>query len=272
MSNKPGIHFIGTAHNDPQGPERLQKALEYEQPDIVTVEFDDHLLKVWEAVSNYRNDFLNGARLMNTYFNQGLDDMIERLATYQYEVAQALEFEKKYDLLVKGVDYNPTIPASRVEQATFLLSPYVIFLDTQRICSKMDVVGRQATSLFKRLLYQRCESLLAFLRVPVLIIESRYDIFQRYFDAENVKQKFPDLDRYCTEHELSEISFGENPEDIERDAMASSQIEQLVQPDIKIVHVGGLFHGLDDAKDRTLFSKLRKYNPTRATLKWYEDK
>ena len=33
-----------------------------------------------------------------------------------------------------------------------------------------------------------------------------------------------------------------------------------------------LFHGLDDAKDRTLFSKLRKYNPTRATLKWYEDK
>ncbi|HLD39701.1 MAG TPA: hypothetical protein VJB13_01020 [Candidatus Nanoarchaeia archaeon] len=57
-----------------------------------------------------------------------------------------------------------------------------------------------------------------------------------------------------------------------RDSYMAESIEKIIEPGARIVHVGGIGHCLKDSRGRTLFSKLRKYNPTRETLRWYEDK
>jgi len=55
------------------------------------------------------------------------------------------------------------------------------------------------------------------------------------------------------------------------DAYMAQKLEKILESGARVVHVGGIGHCLQDAQGRTLFSKLRKYNPTRETLKWYDE-
>ncbi len=57
-----------------------------------------------------------------------------------------------------------------------------------------------------------------------------------------------------------------------RDSFMAENLEGIVTPGARLVHVGGIGHCLKDTEGRTLFSKLRQYNPTRETLKWYDGK
>lgn len=255
------IHFIGTIHNDPKGPERLRRALEYESPDIVTVEFDDALRGIWNVASILRHDLLTEIQFTNSQFNQGLGEMIARLEARLYELSECIKFGKKYTRPVKGVDFKPTIVSkSPKEQVIPFIYDCVFFLDAQQEYAKM-VKGGSFPSVFKALLSMKDFELCDFLNYEPADIDSGYDSYQRFFENYHplTEQKLCEWVGFPTDGGI-------------RDVKAAGFIEELVQPDIKLVHVGGIFHCLRDSENRSLFSRLQKYNPTRATLKWYDGK
>ncbi len=266
--NKVRIHFIGTHHGDPQGPARLQKALEYESPDLVTVEIEHSLLDLWKTLAPNCESLLGQIDSLNNEYKMGVDQMIERLAAQLYEVTQSLEFGKKYNRPVRGVGFEAQLCSrSFEERIELLLAPHVAFLKTLK-----EAQGNP--DRFKSLFLQRSERQYELLTLDPNSIEADYDCYHRYFTAKNTLQKMPGMGRfqYFSEHQVSNIVLKDCPEDVLHDFMAANFIEQLVRPGMKIAHVGGLFHCLEDAGSRTLFSQLKGYNPTRATLKWYERK
>lgn len=51
-----------------------------------------------------------------------------------------------------------------------------------------------------------------------------------------------------------------------RDENMAKNIERLLVPGKKLVHITGLLHCLDDSRGKSTFSRLLKYKPTRSTL------
>ncbi len=226
MSNA-RIHFIGTVHQDPLGSERLQKALELEKPDIITVE-----------CSNVMVDYL---------VSEGLPTVFQKIDSLDFSQIEAGRLKKKFQ------DSNFEI---------FVSSEYALqndlpiqYVDSPSMVNgtKKDVSTIESFSEYD---FRKCFSLS--LSRAIIRTDSIYSLYQKLFDgsAEN--------EQWQLEPEAHKFNH--------RDAFMARNIERFIEPGAKLVHVGGIGHCLNDTKGRTLFSKLQQYNPTRATLKWYEDK
>lgn len=258
------LHFIGTNHADPRGPQRLEKALEYDPPEVVTVEIDQQLLQVWDSLALTHQDLLKEICSLNKEHNMGLQLMIDRMAAQLYEVTQSLEFGKRHNLPILGVSFDHDLHYQPLDQqAAYLLSPDHIFLETQKEYLQRLARRRVDLCYFNFLLMERSPNQFRNLNLDPEMIEKDYAAFHSYFTNASTF-------RGVTEEQASDMLL--TPEDIAHDLIAATLIEGLLQPDLKVVHVGGLSHCLRDAKERTLFSQLQKYSPTRETLKWYEDK
>src|SRR3989344_1824608 len=191
------IHFIGTIHSDPQGKERLARALGYEKPDLITVESSKEVIEYIEQ---------EALPLMK--------QKVDSLGFYP-EVAEYLKEE-----LVK-LNYE-------IEVISFCHSSKANF-------------DYHLSSLNKR--------------IAIPIADKEYQTFQSLFDksfaeAEAEEKKIVDKEAHLFDH---------------RDIFMAKNIEAVLRSG-KLVHVGGIAHCLQDTFDlRTLFSRLQKYAPTRAT-------
>lgn len=91
-------------------------------------------------------------------------------------------------------------------------------------------------------------------------------------DSDRVYSLYENLFAGSFEKEQKHTNFNAIYLEPHRDSFMADRIERIAEIDGRITHIGGIMHCLNDVQGRTLFSKLRGYNPTRQTLKWYEDR
>src|SRR3989338_606935 len=221
------IHLIGTVHGDPSGAERLQKALVYEQPEVLTVEFS---LESLQYLENEGFSLLQ-QKVYSLSFPKDVNDFLkEKLTCLSFEVKVSSAYALEQNIPLHYVDHPSVIDSLKAN-----------------------------VSLACKLPAQKFKLCLRPLYVPEKVkINSIYADYQKLFESngEEEQQKI----------NLEADYFGP------RDSYMAESIEKIIEPGARIVHVGGIGHCLKDSRGRTLFSKLRKYNPTRETLRWYEDK
>ncbi len=232
--NNVRIHFIGTAHEDMLGAQRLEKALQYEKPDIITVESSEVMMDYMEneglpKIVKKINSL--GLSATDTIF------LIELLGEGGYERKKSKAYASKFGIPIYYVD-DPSLVAGSVKAVLKMVDSSKKYF-TEYLSSEY----RAKVKVF---------------------LDKNYLLFQSLFDGEVPGSR-------SVEQDLVERIIQTTPS-ASRDEIVAQNIEAIIKPGAKIVHVGGAFHSLRDVEGRTLFTRLRRYNPTRATLKWYEDK
>ncbi|MDP3699151.1 MAG: hypothetical protein Q8R47_06220 [Nanoarchaeota archaeon] len=230
------IHFIGCVHGDPQGSERLWKALEYEKPDIITVEFNQDALEYVET----EGIPLVLQKIDSLGFHPEVADFLkEKMGKPSFGATAARLYALQQGIPIHYVDHPSTISYTKSTIAAICNS------------SKEDFQYHLSSLASKRMIHST---------------DKKYLIYQSLFD-----KPFSDSEA----EEKNQVERGAHLFD-HRDTFMAHRIQDVVEailPGAKDVHVGGLAHCLrDDQELRTLFSCLRHYSPTRATLKWYEGK
>lgn len=221
------IHFIGTAHHDQEGEERLEGALGYEKPDILTVECSNELV-----------DFLE---------NEGIPRIFQKIDSLNFSDAEAVILKNRFQKLnfeistSKDYALQHNLPLHYVDH-------YSLVQGSKRDVSVIELLSKEKMATL----------LVDTSKKEIKKTDAIYSFYQKLFDS------FPQQEQ----QEMNRIAHNFS----HRDAFMASKVLGLIEADAKLVHVGGIGHCLKDAQERTLFSKLSKYNPTRATLKWYDGK
>ena len=226
------IHFIGTIHSDPQGKERLARALGYEKPDLITVESSKEVIEYIEQealpLMKQKVDSLG-------FYPEVAEYLKEELVKLNYEIEVSRNYAREHTIPLSYVDHPSKLENTKLEVISFCHSSKANF-------------DYHLSSLNKR--------------IAIPIADKEYQTFQSLFDksfaeAEAEEKKIVDKEAHLFDH---------------RDIFMAKNIEAVLRSG-KLVHVGGIAHCLQDTFDlRTLFSRLQKYAPTRATLKWYENR
>ncbi len=250
----PELVLIGTDHYDRNGRQRLQKALEIEKPELVTVETVPAYLNFMKKPKPR-----NRADVPRSEYDQWLNKILKSMAkaghpkphinevrefykeVHQYELKVALSYAAKGDIQCLGIDdpgpWQGQVEAKRLEAITYngSLSPLQTLERSGRLQSQRKIDGD-------------------------------YDWFTELIENSDIEKQTRALDR----ERDNTYSGTYSPE---RDQHPASRIRELMQrPDLsKIVSIVGLNHILDDSKGFTLYSLIKnQFRPTRRTLKFYE--
>ena|SRR3989344_1388890 len=224
------IHLLGTAGEDPREHERLQKALQMEKPDVITVNASPQLVKYvdtdWLSDSLKR---LNGYKGIKPKVKSTIEHMIRNI--YSSGVTVSRDYAVKNNVPIHfigdSLDYI-TVKSS-------LTSPH------QQ--SKVDQINE----------YQTMEKLLS-------LTENMYNTFQMWFSN-------PDWVSTFMMHDYVQRFLPDQPE---RELVTAENLRKLAyQVCGKIVHVTCLDVLTDDARGQSLYERIRDLQPTRGTIADY---
>jgi len=226
------IHFVGTIHSDHFGSERLERALKYESPDIITVECSNAIIDYLET--------------------EGFSQVLHKIDSLDFSQADAEFLKQRFGRLAFEAHSSRLHALQYGVSIHYVDSPSIVE-DTKREISK------RCNALREDFEYNISPFVL---RKDIIKSEALYSSYQSLFDEEFPHSRLEEQDKVKNyPYKL-----------VNRDDFMAQKIEKIVEPDVKIVHVGGVVHCLKDVEGRTLFSRLQQYNPTRATLKWYENR
>ncbi len=222
------LHFLGTIHNDSRGPQRLRRALEIEQPDIITVEGGETLLEYMSKEGNalYMSKIARARKLGLTpaacEFARWCVDNVNL-----YEILVSEQYAKERGIICATLeDSRPLEELKR---------------NLQQDLRSQDI------AYYNRLTQERLE-----------------EAVQRYYVGYDALFKGEVPGGLINEWVLSE----EKQEKYKaRDRLMAEEVKKhLVDVSNKVVFVGGLSHVLEDRFGNSLWSRLKKYSPTRATI------
>ena len=232
------IHLIGTIHNDFKGRKRLEKALEEEKPDIITLEASQSSLDY--CLNTYDDDLKMSLKALKDMgisdsaysFFEGYLNLMASERIFEYQVCKNYSEKNGIPLYLVGDDDNNNL-----------------------INLKKDMLS-QITSLDPKLLdeisYENITEGHDYL----------YSTVQGLYDG-----KIPTS--VGEEHLINPLRgaiIGKT------DETGAKNIEELLSKydTAKIVHVGGGAHMLSDSSKETLYSRLENFNPSRRTLMSYD--
>jgi len=231
------IHMIGTAHKDPQGYNRLTRALALENPTIITVEAnqtDIDQMRVGFPELRDKVFKLLGEKEFSevgfTYFTEAYAPS----TLFEYEASK--DFANGGDIQVYLIDNIENAYKKAIE---------LLFRVLEVI--PLDCVGEMESELTALQAHKS---------------DDDYNLCQRAYDGELSQEEIQEW--ISSLKALSLVG--------ERDTFMANNIRELAKStDGKLVHVGGGFHFVEDAEGITLYSKLKDLNPTRSTLASYDN-
>ena len=234
-----GIHLIGTVHYNLNGFDKLKKALEIENPDILTIEASRE-----------------GVKYMKTHWDDDVKYSLEILKKNELK-PETISFFKKYLESVSCYEVDACDNYSKEKNIP------LYYIDSPDSFSyiKEDSI-KQLNELFKNFEPN------FFDKFSIEKIKNGhdklYEYIQKLYDGEIPSEKGEEI----FINPLRGKIVGK------RDEFQAKKIVSIARenPGEKIVHVGGCVHFLSDSKGDTLYSKLKlnKINPTRKTLWKYE--
>ncbi len=237
------ILLLGVAHNDSLGASRLEAALATEKPSVITLETNE---KYRRASENGSIERLHRARI--TFWRRhGLLPEIavlmeEDVHAYDFEIRCAFAYSKETGIPVYCIEDNKVYDKLIKELQKH---PH----DFQDIREKVSEMNR----------YDRSRNQMR--------AETFYDDAQSFFSNAHAASR-------DDEHHVADIMCGNPTINIpRRDRTMAPGILRIAErhPEAEIVHIGGLAHFLDDAKSRTLYSRIKDtVSVRRATIRDYE--
>ncbi|MDO8642888.1 MAG: hypothetical protein Q7R76_04890 [Candidatus Woesearchaeota archaeon] len=237
------ILLLGVDHADSLGASRLEAALRAEKPSGITLETNE---KYRRASENGSIERLHRARI--TFWRRhGLlpeieTMMLEDVHAYDFEIRGAFAYSKEKGIPVYCIEDNTAYDKLIKE-----LQKYP--QDSQDIRKRVS----------ERNQYDRSRNQMR--------AETFYDDAQRFFSNADAKSR-------DDEHHVADIMCGNSAINIpRRDRVMAPGLLRIAErhPDAEIVHIGGLAHLLDDAKNRTLYSRIKNHaSVRRATIRDYE--
>lgn len=234
-----GIYLIGTVHKDLNGPRRLKRALNQEQPAILTLEATQAFIELEEkGESSHIIDTLaknNASEQIVSYFKE-----IDETANYEYKASKEYVQEKGIQLhLIDDAESDRL--RSKYYNKTALEESMLNF---EKVIPSLNIMQLNKFRMNKISIIDE------FYRFIGLIWGGEYELpFSRSF----------------LESRRNQLG--------KRDETMANKLVELANnnKDAKIVHIGGLGHLLEDEKGETLYSRLKKeFNPIRATLLDYD--
>jgi pheromone shutdown protein TraB len=227
------ILLLGTVHYDLLGQERLTRALEYEKPEILTVEASQAWL---DYLKQYEQD--DWKETLEVLRREGASSELVELF-----IARRNSKDIFYELEVSR-DY-----ASRKNIPLYMIDNITDF----------DATRRTIRQGFLELL---SSGLLSFIRTKQNFIDvqrTMYEFAQNFFDKNQVPEQ--------VQHNINKDRGDYIGQRDEHEALKLVEL-----PPKKIVHVGGLMHMFSDVKNETLYSRLIDFGliPNRRTLIWYK--
>ncbi len=227
------IVLIGTAHHDIQGKEHLERALEEEKPDVISIEAGP---KTYRYIKSEKF-----ARQM-----QEMTDLVERrvafrhnrelLNTMWYELLVVHEYAKAHEIPVHSID------------------PY-------RDSFLYKTLKRDSRGLSIRQLEQ--------LVVAISSMEPDEGELMLYRIWFNSKEDQIPSDEQ--EH-ISTVLLHDRDFPKRRDIITERNLRNVVanmDGDQKLVHIAGYAHLCRDSQQRTLYEKIRDLKPERKTVRSY---
>ncbi len=230
------LHLIGVLHYDLKGDERLRKALRVEKPDILTLEMTDvapEQIKDNEIDSQLEMLIKTLKEKFDSKTLSFFENYVNSISPFEKKVCQ--EYSKEFNIPLIYVDDPETVPSVLREIKKWV----------KEFFEKVEPDFFSGTSI------ERIQS----------GYDTLYEYFQKLYDGEIPQEEGEKL-----------IDYGRGKMIGKRDEYQARKIARIVSenPEKKIVHVGGCVHLLSDSKGETLYSKLEKFNPTRATIWKYK--
>jgi len=227
------IILIGAAHHDVQGEQSLERALQKEAPDVITVEMGP---KTYKYLTSQK--FLKPrTRMINLGKNMGLSQNdINLLNTLFYETRVVRKYAKSHDVSVHPIDpFKDSFIPKTYKRDLKNINPYHI----------------------KQLLHEIS---------GMVVTEGEHKLYDIWFNSEG--DHIPADEQEEINAVISDDPFF--PES--RDILPAENMHNLVtnmDDKQKLVHVGGSSHLCRDFFQRTLYELIKDLNPTRRTLKSY---
>lgn len=233
------IHLIGTIHYDLKGNERLKKALQIEKPDILTVEASQQWLD-YLAINKDQDKKMCLELMKQKNFSQEVISFFEnylKLVSH-YEIDVCREYSNNTKIPLHLIDDPSMVNLLKKEVSSQ-------FQTTLKNVNPKDIEGISLKSIASNQ-------------------EALYYYIQSLYDG-NVPATIP----ISIKEQLIDSQRGKLIG--KRDETEAKNLTRLAQDNsIKIVHVGGCLHNLTDSMGETLYSRLTKFNPSRATLLVYD--
>ena len=231
------IHFIGTDHFDQHGPERLRKALTFEQPNAIAVECSPDL---WQYI-NSGKWLTEEKKILKIYRQRGMTSSAYKFAIGDIEHRH--HFEPRISLRY-GIKHS--VPVHLVDSRKVLDEILAQHASPSRGGGNVDMINQISNT-----------------RYQLHDAETTYTDFSVLFSGSVENALFHEYNISAAQHQSAFIG---------RDMYAERKIRALVKEDMKLVVVYGIAHCLHDRNRNSLFSRLQDFSPTREVLKWYEDK
>jgi len=229
------LHLIGVLHYDLKGAERLRKALRVEKPDILTLEISEAALEYLKV--HWNDEIDSQLEMLREKFDSKTLSFFENYtkSLSLFEVDTCQEYSEKFNIPLIYVD----------DPDSFHLAVEEIKKWVKEFLEKVE------PDFFSGISIERVQS----------GYDTLYEYFQKLYDGEIPREEGEKL-----------IDYGRGKMVGKRDEYQARKIARIVSenPEKKIVHVGGCIHLLSDSKGETLYSKLEKFNPTRATVWKYK--
>ena len=230
------IHLIGTIHYELKGIERLEKALQVEKPEILTIEASQQWLDY--SAKNRDQDINMYLQIMKEKgFSQQTYSFLENglKSASNYEVEVCKNYAKQTGIPLYLIDDSSIADLLRTE----ILSQFRTSFEN--IDPKdFDGISRESVIKGQDAIYQNIQNLYDG-KIPAIIGEQQLI------------------------NPLRGKLIGK------RDRTEAKTLTKLAQDNnAKIVHVGGCAHNLTDSKGKTLYSRLANLNPSRKTLFAYD--
>lgn len=229
----PEVILIGTVHNDPKGPERLERMLSSLRPTVLTVEYSriadekiatlmGELAKTPRVISLFKRLFerFGGADQFMDFFSVAKE-------TFEYGIAQ--EYAEKNTIPLHSID-NIELNGEEIgkEMVDIL----------EKLTASQDTLNSTTKSAL-------CDS----------VYLEAYDIINGLGSRQTEEEML----------DLSRMKFGVGA----RDGHMEKRIREILAmspPDSRLAHIGGLAHIYDDKRGETLYSRIKDLNPRRVLI------
>lgn len=230
------ITLLGTIHNDPYGNERLKRALDFERPDIITLEAN---INAYENLKERMQEDSNN--LLEEFRKRGMSqETVEFFKEYTqsggFEIDTSREYANRNSIPIRYIDEEESSLKSYQDILSGIRQ--LLFLNDMKIFEGINVQG----------------------------ISEGVD--NLYRDLENVFRG--NIPQNIVDEKILNPTRGAILG--RRDTHMANELEKLAEQygdSTKIVHVGGALHNMNDSRGETLYSKIAHLHPKRKTLWQY---
>lgn len=236
-------HLIGCNHDDPEGGDRVKRALDQIQPDLITLEWYGHeahplrrTIEFQRALALY--DRIARAAVAKCGFNlDAYDESNRRAAAWGKEVRGTLDWAESHNRIVvpteeptQGEDFDRRLLNDPEGEAA-------LFVNWIRAMKA------------RREVYDPLEFFPPF-------DDSNYDLFEAHLSGESHAAMNEEVDRYKANGVLNQWRY-----DFESNVVRT--VLNCVSSRTRLVHVGGAYHLVDAGAlpPSTLFQTIRREFP-----------